>query len=434
MKRFNYTNTLFTFGVSALVLTGCFGTESDSKSKQKSGVVPETSELIYDLPSAMASQNPAQASGVLAKTNAETDESIFDVYKPVPVYIWLAEQAKNQVKIFADELAKLDIPEKFYMVAEDGNIITSTTIDTTVLGAPQKFFKIKIEDPNEAELELGYWKNARDQYRGYFLYKAFAGKDSGMVALVRFNGHNQEVLGKRMVVTLYQNPQNLENPGDPSVIRVAAVKKGDKVLVSGISYHPEFSDELFGEGERVYAFVAAANEARNVAVLKASLAPADVSLDELFTTYTLDNQVLIKGFEIFKTEAVKDADLEKLVLWSFENNTNISAFINDADYETYVPSIQIADLSLDQFKTWLVNNKQDILNGDDEGFKQFLIFVSITQPIYFQADALMVGDQLNNPGEDFGISALDLDDEDLTIMAPEAAVSFDPEQIDLDEE
>ena len=144
----------------SIFLTGCqdllSGTKTQSSNTQ---ALAELEDELFDVPSSIASaesQNSLAYLGKVADTDSEPN-SIYDAYKPIPAYVHFANEAKNSVKAFIHELQQHDIPDNI-VIEEDETRIVASSIDTTILGAPQEFFRIRIFKSEKLVLHLNYWK------------------------------------------------------------------------------------------------------------------------------------------------------------------------------------------------------------------------------------------------------------------------------------
>ncbi len=437
-------------GAVALFSTGCDLVKTDNTPTQNNSTSPMLSEVtdeLFDFPNSMTASEIQQSalllkSNIATETEEQNEDNIFGAYKLVPLYIGFADAAKKHVKAFIYKINKHNIPDNI-TVEEDGLTIHASSIDTTILGAEQKFIRFNIHQGDKLLLRLNFWKNARNQYRGnFYYYETEKAGEIGNRIFVHFNGHNNELLGKRMVVTFYQTPENLatsDDPNGPQIVRIRAVKKANKIFTTGISYHPTFIDEdgFWETGAYVYAFQVAANTLTNNAVMKASFAPAGTSREKLFSEYTLDKVVAQKLYEAFinelDTAEGDDAHFKTMVLWSIETNQPIAT---DKYLEaiSHSPSKEIMELTLEEYKQFLELNKFWLLA---EGHGAALLFIKLKQPIFFNAYGMPIGSATDeSEGTDFGIGSDELESEALVIIEPEEVVTFDPdseEEIDWKE-
>ncbi len=449
MKQ-SLTKIIVLLGAVALFSTGCDLVKTDNATTQNnstSSMLTEVTDELFDLPNSMtASENQQSAvllkSSITTESEEQTDDNIFSAYKLVPIYIGFADAAKKHIKAFIKEINKHNIPENI-TIEEDGLTIHASSIDTTILGTEQKLVRFNIHKDDKLLLHLNFWKNAQNQYRGnFYFYETEKDGEIGNRIFVHFNGHNNELLGKRMVITFYQTPENLaasDDPNGPQIVRIRAVKKENKVFTTGVSYHPIFIDEdgFWEEGAYVYAFQVAANTLTHNAVMKASFAPAGTSREALFSEYTLDKVVAQKLYESFINELDSaegdDANFKTMVLWSVETNQTIAT---DKYLEaiTYTPSKEIMELTLEEYKQFLELNKFWLIA---EGHGAALLFIKLKQPIFFNAFGMPIGSATDeSEGTDFGIGSDELESEALVIIEPEEVVTFDPETeevIDWDE-
>ena len=138
-------------------------------------------------------------------------------------------------------MASEDWPDEWEGTDENGYFIRVTSKDTALDGdADLRFRSLSMKKEGEKVLYVSYFKNARNQFSGNFWWRS-EGEDSLQVS-VHFNGRHANVLGERMVVRVQRGLQALEDANAPSVVRVVAVRKGSRVAVSALSYHPTWEE------------------------------------------------------------------------------------------------------------------------------------------------------------------------------------------------
>ena len=422
-----------------LLLTGCF-TSNDSSGAQ--GVIPESDKLFYSIPSSVANENPSESllvvepelSAKLAESTDQEEGIIFAAYQPIPKYIYFAEQAKNTVKEFVKELRTHDIPEEFDEV-KDGLHIISRSVDTTILGADQKFFTIQVKDENENPiLAMNYWKNARDQYRGnfYFTDRDPSSGNLGAAIHVHFNGHNESLFGKRMLVTFYRPEELLENANDPSIIRVWSRKKGNRVFVTGGSYHPTFEDEFWEKGPKVYAFRTVANTEKDRAVLRVAFADANEDLSSIFKDYSIDEVIVDRFVNNYQKEIDSNDTLALSVAWSLENEKDLKEMYTQIALETFVaPTLDVSNISTEQFIKYINFNKEffssEAKRTGDKGFFELIALIEMEQPIYIVRGGIIVGGKQHQVENEFGVEAVELESVEMIDSDLSELGAFDPE-------
>ncbi len=434
--------SVFTLSMSsALFFSACFSTNTEESS---SGVIPETSNLFYSLPESIASGNPSESllvvdEGTAARVadgSALDSTSIFDAYRPVPAYIHLAQEAKDQVKAFIEELRSYDIPDEYDDV-KNGLHIESRTIDTTIIGSAQKFFVIHISnaDTEEEILKMNYWKNARGQYRGNFFYteRDPASENIGASIHVHFNGHNEELYGKRMMVTFYQPEANLDDSNGSTVVKVWSRKKGNRVFATGVSYHPLFNDEFWGEGPKVYAFRSVVNTDKDRAVLRVAFADADSNLTDIFEKHPLDKMVINRFVQKYQEELDSNDSLAKAVAWSLENEKDLYAMYAEIVAGTFVePVLDVSALTPEQFLKFIELNRTFLLDQaaqtGDKGIADLVNFIEMEQPVFLAKGSVFIGGKRHRErkGQGYGIESDELESNDLTDLNPGELSNFDP--------
>ena len=429
MKQFTLASCV---ALAALSFTGCGLNDSEPQAS----ALPGAETFVYELPSSIASTGAASGAARTLAAAGQSEDSLFFAYKPVPAYIGFAEQMRGHVVGFINSLPPL--PPEFNH-EENGTTVVGRTIDT--LG--QTLFNIDIVNSNTSEhLAMRYWKNARDQYKGDFLFEA----GNGDKAYITFNNHNEELLGRRMNIVATRQLANLEDAGAPSVVVVRAVKRGDKVFVGGASYHPTFQDTedafwYLGElTPSVYAFAAVANSSKDVAVLKAAFGPADSVAPGFLEAYRLDDQVMNQGVNFLNNAMASDTGLLNGFWWSVDrtqtlDSANITAnwldFVGYAATNSHVPGdVTTADL---------IAFSEINADSDASGqMGQWANFAHTRQPIFLSTGAVIAGNEesLAANGVDqatFGVQALDLDNAELANVATDPAeiISLDADTLQV---
>jgi hypothetical protein len=421
----------------ALLFSGCFSENSSTGSSQnnEASVLPPVNEILFDIPSALATTQSATP-GLKKEAGSELLEGdLFAGYRIVPIFIGIANEAKNGVKSFVADLEKHNIKGDVTF-EEDGNLIEVRSRDTTIAGFDQELFDIRISNEGVTALRMYYWKNARGEYRGRFLYRELQGVDSGNVAIVHFNNHNSAIFGNRLEVVFAQSIDKLtgDKINDPQVIRVAAIQKKEKIIITGASYAPNFTDEegFWEDGAKIYAFAAAADVDKNLAMLRVGFAPATAKRSELLTTYALDKIMLERGTEMFKLHlSTATADEVKLLLWTVENKKSMHDYFKQTQEQiaAYTPKLKIDELQGAHLQDFIAANWVEIMTGDDEGFKQFAVFISVEQPVFLGANGRLLGTSFIEPEQwDAAIDATDLEEGNMSVLDPELVLNFDETQ------
>ena len=110
----------------ALLFSGCFSENSSTGPSQNNevSVLPPVNEILFDIPSALATtQSATPGLSKEASVSAEKDVlegDLFAGYRIVPIFIGIANEAKNSVKSFVADLEKHNIKGDV-MFEEDGN-------------------------------------------------------------------------------------------------------------------------------------------------------------------------------------------------------------------------------------------------------------------------------------------------------------------------
>lgn len=366
MKKINLALALG----SALGLSACF-TDSDSSPAAKSmGILPPVDELLADLPSSVAGGGTTSlarlADGAIAVGDTSFEAKVVEPYKPALAYIHLANAVKNQVKAVVKNFESANIPEQVDTTINGWHVI-SKTADTTVDGANQKIFKVTFDSAGVKNLGLNYWKNARDQYRGNFYLRS----SEGLVAL-HFNNHNEALFGKRMVVVFHRPQEKLNAATDPSVLKVVAVRKNDKVWVSGASYHPTWKDDgnFWVAGPRLYGFKAAVNSVKDVGLFSVAFATPTEA----------------KNGGLFQDSLLLDQAVARQALPMVQANAGLVTWINLV-MGTSKAADQLTVADLQAFSRKALANP-NTLTGEQ---KAFLALMAIPQPVVVKAGARIAG-------------------------------------------
>jgi len=371
------------------VLAACSGEASsgiDNNEANTNDSAIISSEVFYDTPSTISSSDPENNEDVtLAKqladsnvivdsnANIEKNENInlYDFYKPVPIYIHLAQEAKNNIKIFIKELHKYNIPDNFDADVNEKIHVKVNALDT--LGI--KFYKVNVTsiESGKKVLEMKYFRNRAGNYKGNFYYSDILDGNKGNRAFVQFNGFG---IAKKMTI-IYKNKSGLygekHRDDEPTAIMVRSIKLDDKIIVKGVSFHPTFTDSFLTKGENIpsiYAFNAVADLKNNRGIIKAALAPKGASMDSIFNKYSLDKVVLNAGVETFKTE--------------LKNNSNLRAIL--------IPMMGISDIDeINGSNLKQLLDKHPEFMENDKDLQEFNKFISLKQPIHVGPKAHLIG-------------------------------------------
>ena len=431
----------------SIFLTGCEDLLSGIKTQSgNTQALAELEEELFDVPSSIASaefQNSVAYLGKVADTYPESN-GIYDAYKPIPAYVHFANEAKNNVKAFIHELQKYDIPDN--IVIEEGETkIVASSMDTTILGAPQEFFRIRIFKSEKLALHLNYWKNARGQYRGnFYYYETEKPGEIGNAVFIHYNGHNNGIQGKRMVVTFYQTLENMKEPNDPQIIRMYLAKKGGKVYTTGASYHPTFSDEdNFWEPRKyIYLFRAAANIETDKAVLKAAFLPVDSLRTGAIDDFSIDKMILMQLYKNMQTDPATGElksenelrGMRQVIRWSLETGRAFdetdTTLISEI-FEEFEPQIGLdVEITVEEFRQYLLNHKDLFIQRNIPEELDLLRFISLRQPIFLSKDGDIRGSSYDRDvnGQDFGIEPAELEELTDELFDPMDAIDFDPSE------
>jgi len=417
--------------VTSMIFLSACG-ENGTEVEQSQNIIPQADQILFELPSSVQ----AQTSGALAKDDADDSgvlDSVYNMYRPIPMMIGLANETKNNIADLITELRSYEI-EGDLTFEENGQLFEIMARDTSILGYEQELFDIRVSKEDTTLLRLYYWKNARDQFRGSCYFRSTEGEEAGNEGIIHFNNHNKEAFGSRLEIAFRVPEEKItgDKINDPSVIRMAAVKKGSKVFITGLSYHPNFSaPDGFWEAEpKIYSYVAVADAEDDVAVMKVGFAPATASRSELMTTYALDKQILLRATETFKTFLQSEEMGTRAALWSIENEKSFVEYyaMSAEDTAAYTPEISVEELTPEDLQTFIRANWLVIMAGDDQGAKEFAILVTMKQPIYFSAGNVLSGTGWVMPENwSDAVSEDDFSAPEAEIMDPGLVDDFEPE-------
>ncbi len=419
-----------------LSLVGCFDSGAETSSSSSADEMSLASDALYTLPSALQAADPSvesvEATAALAKSSDVSVEAsgALEAYRLVPAYLHIAENAKEQVKQLIVSMAGQDWPDQWEGDNEEGYHIKTLGRDTTLDGETGlRFRSLTMSKEGEKVLFVSYFRNARGQFSGTFVWRS-EGADSTRVA-VHFNGRNAGVLGERMVVKVERPVGALENADAPTVVRVAAVRKGDRVAVSMISFHPTWEDvngdgeQFWGEGAKVFGVRAVANTEKDVALIKVAFADTSVGKGELFQKHLLDDGSRLHAAERMREMMSANDTLNRLVWWSLANGKSLNSpakSVSDGmQFLGFKTEKKPADLTVEDAVQAFVNSKDDILAGSDSELKSLYWAMVLKQPMLLRSGARIVG--AGDIPSDFGLADTELSTDDVAL--PEVSDAFD---------
>lgn len=422
---------------SLLSLTGCLGDSSGSESASSASPELEAAgDALYDLPSALQAASAQVDAGALARSSVlsksgayavgDVEDSVaaeaLEPYRLVPGFVHVAESAKQGLKTLITDMAAQEWPDEWEGTDDKGYFIRTVGKDTALDGeSGLRFRSLSMSKNGEKVLHISYFKNARGQFSGTFVWRSEA-EDSTQV-MVRFNGRNAGVLGERMVVMVKRGLSALEDVNAPSVVRVVAVRKEARVALSAISYHPTWKeinangDTFWDEGPKVFGMRAVANTDKDVALLKVAFADTLVLPGKLFQDYLLDD-VTRKQAAVRMRELMTENDtLNKLVWWSLARGKSLHAaeanLADGLDFLSFTTSKLPADLTVEDANQAMQNSKQDILSGADRDLKNLYWAMTLKQPILLRSEARIVG--AGTVAADFGLATDELANSDVEL-------------------
>lgn len=440
----SYKMPLLSLGLLAsLGLVGCLGESTKSQaSSEVSQEMEAAGRALFEIPSALQSANPsvvlseAQGEGALAKTAVVLDSSASEALEPyrwVPAYLHVAESAKQSLQQLISDMASEDWPEEWEGTDENGYFIQVASKDSTLDGESDlRFRSLSMKKDGQRVLWVSYFKNARNQFSGTFWWRS-EGDDSLQVS-VHFNERLAGDLGERMVVRVQRGLQALEDANAPSVVRVVAVRKGTRVAVSALSYHPTWeepdSSDFWVDGPRFVGVRAVADSEKDVALIKVAMADTLVRPGTLFKDYLLHDVMMRQATENMKRLMLRNDTLNQLVWWALDKGKSLHAAeanpLDGLDFLAYTGAREPQDLTVEQAYQVLQNSREHILAGNDQELKKLYWLVTIQQPIMLRSQARLVG--AGDVAEGFGLVPADLESDDVELPEPsEVFVSEEPE-------
>ena len=407
---------------------------TDNPSKQQAGVqdFPNTlqasaREALFDLPSSVQAAQPSvQAdSGVvaLAKTLALTldaqEREAFGPYLAVPVYIHIAETAKQSVQQFIEDLATKNLPPH-WQGKVDSLDITTLLVDSTIEGRAATYCSVKAERNGDLRLRLTFFRTDSAQYQGSF-YLSEPAKDSSRIR-VRFNsiGTGGE---SRMSVMFQRSPLNMEKVNDPTLLRVQAIKRANgRMVITGASYHPAFVDSFWGNGPKVYGFQAVSDPSLDRSVLRIAFADADSVDSTFYTSHSLDKGVLHHATLSLRKTMHDSTSWTKVIYFCLDSGLSIQEAMatHFRELYAYVPTRTADDFRDADLERYLDLNQADILarKPGTEGLRGLYLMIKIKPPIFLARNATIVGAGLAGLPTGFPLPATAIEDESVDNQAP----------------
>lgn len=416
---------------TAMMFAACSenATQNNAEVQEGSKMLQGVTASMFDLPSSIANDNSTVAlqkkNASLAKSVAINDESSQEAsalgfYTGVPAIIHLSEAIKDSVRVLIEKLAAEDLPELYEGNWGEYNV-KLVSVDSLGTDEEGKLFRLTMKKDGEVVLHLQYRKNDRNQYRGSCYFHS-QDADSSKV-LLRFNTFNEGALGKRMTLWITRPASTLENKNDPSVFRFRAVQKPDgRVILSGLTYHPEFeSDDFWLDGPKVYGFRAVSDAEKDMTVLRVAFADVNQVGENFFRDHALDKEVLGRATEIWKEAMIKNDTIAKAVVYSLDAKIPLSEIVRSPaeiiKVWAHTPSKPVEEFSVEDMEAYLVINREDILNGTDEGMKILYFHAKVEQPIFLASGAKIVGYE-GNLAIEFSLTSADLDNASVDTEIP----------------
>lgn len=368
---------LLSLSISTLSLSAClFGGEDSQKNDN---LIPSTSDVIYEIPNTLTT-----ASSNKLKVSAKTNESVFDVYKPIPAYITIADQARQTVAEILTNLRAQNLPEEF----------TYTEGTTSINVMPLDSAQAKWSHVQWSNTATGEALDLKVSYEGFTRGLATLSNEKEDISIqVGFTNENEDTEGRRLRVEVETSIENLQNLGDPQRIIVNAMKKGDQVYVSGSSYHPTFKDtsNFWFQGNStptIYAFQAMADETQEQAVLRAAFAPSSVVDENVMIDWALDKRVLLQLRDNIVADSEENPTTYKYISWSLTHEKPIT----DEDYSDILlhePSTEPSSLTTEDVEKFAALQASSP-DAKDE-WVQLTLFAQAKQPIFLSTGAQILG-------------------------------------------
>lgn len=390
-------------------------------------------EALFDLPTSLQSESSGLLEGsstyalarVAVGDSIETDADKIEAFKPylaVPLYIHLAEEAKIAVQNFILDMSKNELPPKWEGKV-DSLYVKTLLRDTTLNGKSGIFCSLKGLRNDTTIISLQFFRSDSNLYRGHFyLYNP---ADHQAQVRVEFDGVTKP--GEQsMTVLLKRDSLNLEDQNDLTMIRIHAIKKASgRIVVTGSSYHPLYTDEFWGDSPKIYAFQAVSHPEKNRTLMRVAFGDADSLGPDFFVKHSVDQGVLRQVTKSMQQNMRDSASWNKLIYFSLDSGLaarDIFVAPHYAEYLAYEPTRTPDDFTSADLEAFLDLNRESILNKRDnmENLRALYFLVKIKQPIFLANDARIVGSGPDGAPKDFPLPATALTDEDLDNQSPEA--------------
>lgn len=374
---------------------------------------------LFDLPTSIAAEQPEVALPVeglarMAATTLDADlKEAFGAYLAVPIFIRLAENAKEEVRKLVIEYSKLDLPEHWEGEVEDSLYAITRTKDTVVDGKTMRWYALWTTQNGELRLSLRFLRDDTDRYRGVF----YMANPEDFHARVRVEFDQIRSDGQLLRVDYQRDSSGLEKKNDPTLIRIRALQRNEnRMVVSGYSYHPAYEDEFWGKGARIYGFRSVTASATDKSLLRVGFARVDSLDGEFFVDHSLDQEVLARSTESFRQTMIDSAGMDKLVYFSLDSNLTANEVLNNRLLQliAYVPTRTPQDFTSADLLKFLELNRADILNGNSKlaGLRGLYLLVHIKQPLFLNAQATVVAAGDSAAPVDFPLAPVVMDEED----------------------
>jgi len=418
----------------SIILCACATKESTSGDQAGVQDFPNTLKLatnaaLFDLPSSIASDSSTLASDqatpalarMVATTLAEDRTQAYAAYMAVPVYILIAEQAKQNVQSMIEKLSQQKIPAP-WSGKMDSLDVSTDAFDTILDGVPVHFLKLQGSKDGILRIKIRLFSSDSGTYRGS-IFMSEPGNHASK-ARVDFNSIADNG-NQSMVVSFQRDSIGLAKSGDPTRVRIKAVKRASgRIVLTGASYHPMFEDYFWGNGPKIYAFKAITDPVKNHAVLRVAFGNAANADSNFLAEHAVEKGILSLVTERLRTNLRDSAGWLTLVNFCLDSNLAARDALS-AKYWVSIKAYQSTrtadDFTSADLERYLELNRDAIFENDPSvaGLRGLYLLLAVKPPVYLSARATIVGAGLDAAPDGFGISAATLDEDTLSLESPQ---------------
>jgi hypothetical protein len=386
------------------------------------------SEALFDLPTSVQASEPSlqiasntSLAKVLAVINDDADRrNAFGVYLAVPAYIHLAEKAKQSVQKLIRDFARKDIPAHWEGDV-DSLYVKTLQVDSVILGKPALFLLVSGTQDGNLRFRLAFFRTDSATYLGSFFM--FDPTDSVRIR-VDFDGVSDS---NRQTMTLLVKSavSKLAKPGDPSILRVHAIKRKDsgRILTSGASYHPTFQDSFWGPGPKVYGFQTVSDPTTDQSLMRVAFADADSMDADFFTKHSVDRGVLSRATIQLRKTMMDSTGWTKLIYFCLDSGLSATEAFSEAhvlNLLNYVPSRTAAEFTEADLEAYLDLNQAEIIAGKPgfQNMRALYYLIKVKPPIFLARNATILGSGDLGAPAGFALPATAIRDEGVADEAP----------------